>query len=117
MRSRVLVCEDIKNDIIIGLPSMKSYILLPMLTHHISGLQCYKICGDEEVAQAVKLGDSVSMTDRNRHKNIETARATSEKMRIYADRFQNGCREKAGNKRHTRGTAVTWKRYFTKLTP
>ena len=54
MRLRVLVCEDVKNDIIIDLPSMKAYNLLPVLTQHISGLQCCEICGDEEATRTVE---------------------------------------------------------------
>ncbi len=48
MRLRVLVCDDVKIDIIIGLPSIKAFDLLPVLTQHLSGIPCCEICGDEE---------------------------------------------------------------------
>jgi len=98
MRLRVLVCEDIRmTKLIIGLPSIKAYNLLSVLTQHIAGLQCCKICGEEEAAQAVELGDGVSLTNRrNGHKQIETARAMAEERTIYAKRNQERGREKVG---------------------
>ena len=97
MRLRVLVCDDVKIDIIIGLPSIKAFDLLPVLTQHISGLPCCEICGDEEADKTVELGDGVSMTyGHDGHKNIETARATSEERRIHAELNKNGGHEKRG---------------------
>ena len=66
MRLRVLVCDDVKIDIIIGLPSVKAFNLLPVLTQHISGVPCCEICGDEEAAQTVNLGDGVSIIRQRR---------------------------------------------------
>ena len=48
MRLGVLVCDDVKIDIIIGLPSIKAFNLLPALTQHIEGVPCCEICRDEE---------------------------------------------------------------------
>ena len=103
MRLRVLVCDDVKIDIIIGLPSIKAFALLPVLTQHLSGFPCCEICGDEETANTVELGDGVIMThDKDGHKRIETARATSEERRIHAERSNNGGHEKAGaNAQHS----------------
>ena len=73
MRLRVLVCEDIKIDIIIGLTSIKAFNLLPVLTQHIAGVPCCEICGDEEASRTVERNDGVSMTygsDGHTHSDI-----------------------------------------------
>jgi hypothetical protein len=62
MRLRVLICDDVKIDIIIGLPSIKSFNLLPVLTQHIAGVSCCEICGDEEALRTVERNNGVSMT-------------------------------------------------------
>ena len=36
---RVLVCRDVTTDLIIGLPSIKHFYLLPILIDHISTIQ------------------------------------------------------------------------------
>ena len=41
---RVLVCGDVTTDLIIGLPSIKHFNLLPILNDHISTIQCCEIC-------------------------------------------------------------------------
>ena len=67
--------------------------MLPVLTQHIVGLACNKICGDEESTWTVELGDGVSMTyGSDGQKHIVTAR---KRVRIYAERKQEGGREKA----------------------
>ena len=97
MRLRVLFCDDIKIGIIIGLPSIKAFNLLPVLTQHIAGVPCCEICEDEETSCTVELGDDVSMTyGSDGHTHIVTARATSEERRIYAEREKEGGCEKAG---------------------
>jgi hypothetical protein len=63
MRLRVLVCEDIKIDIIIGLPSIKAYNLLPVLTQHIAGVPCCEICGDEEASRTLDKHDGANGDD------------------------------------------------------
>ena len=101
MRLRVLVCDDVKIDIIIGLPSIKTFDLLPVLTQHISGLPCCEICGDEEADKTVELGDGVIMTyGQDGHEHIETSRATSER-RLHAQRSNYGGHEKARGERAT----------------
>jgi len=98
MRLRVSVCDDVKKDIIIGLPSIKAYNLLPVLTQHTAGVPCCEICGDEEASRTVELGDGVSMTyGSDGHTYIVTARATSEERKIYAERNKEGDREKQGH--------------------
>jgi len=62
MRLGVLVCDDVKIDIIIGLPSIKAFNLLPALTQHIEGVPCCEICRDEEASRTVERNDGVSMT-------------------------------------------------------
>jgi hypothetical protein len=103
MRLRVLVCDDVKIDIIIGLPSIKAFNLLPVLTQHISGLPCCEICGEMEADKTVELGEGVSMTyGHDVYKHIETARATSEERRIHAELNKNGGHERTGaNAQHS----------------
>jgi len=74
MRLIVLVCDHVKTDIIIGLPSIRAYNLLPVLTE----------CGDEGAEQAAELQDVARMTDSSSGiRYIETARATNEEKRTY----------------------------------
>ena len=97
MRLRVLLCDDVKVEIIIPLPSIKAYNFLLVLTQHIAGLPCCEICGDEEATRKVELKDGVTMTYfSDGHKHIVTARARSEERRIYAERNQEVGREIAG---------------------
>ena len=109
MRLRVLVCDDVKIDIIIRLPSIKAFDLLPHSTHTtLSGLPCCEICGDEEADKMVQLGDGVILTyGHDGHQHIETARATSEEMRIHAELNNEGAMKKQGPTRNTLSTATT----------
>jgi len=95
MRLRVLVCDDIKIDIIIGLPSIKDFNLLAVLTQHIAGVPCCEICGDEEASRTVEKHDGVSIRPgSDGHTHIDTARATSEERKLYAERNKEWGREK-----------------------
>ena len=87
----------------IGSSYIKAYNLLPVLTLHITELQCCDICGEEEAVQTVALG-GVSMTDSNGHRYIVTARETSEEGRplgTYAERNQEQGHEKQGCNRNS----------------
>ena len=108
MRLRVLVFDDVKISIFIGLSCIKAHNLLPVLIQHIAGVPYCEICGDEEATRTVELGDGVSMTyGSDGHKHIVTTRATSEERRIYAEKNQEGGMKKQGHKRNSRGTAAT----------
>jgi len=97
MRLRVLVCDDIKIDIIIGLPSIKAYNLLPVLTQHIAGVPCCEICGDEETSRTLDKHDGAKIRpggDVNTH--TDTARATSEERRLHAEQINERGHEGIG---------------------
>ena len=98
MHLRILVCDDVKTEIIIGLAFIKAYSHNTFPDYNAAEYARTKIA-----TRTVELGDGVSMTySSNGHKHIVIAPVTSEERRIYAER------EKQGYKRNTRGTAVTW---------
>jgi len=41
---RAIICRDIKSDLIIGLPSIQFYDLMPILNTHLATKICCEIC-------------------------------------------------------------------------
>ena len=57
IRLRVLVCDNVKTNLIIGLPSIKYYNLLPGLQQHILTRKCREICADIDSESGTIQGD------------------------------------------------------------
>jgi hypothetical protein len=51
---RAIICKDITSDLIIGLPSIKFYNLLPILQNHLSTLTCCEICSTKETDELLQ---------------------------------------------------------------
>ena len=68
---RVLVCKDVTTDLIIGLPSIKHFDLLPILNDHITTIPCCEICSNVEVAAAA--------SDTERRRDTPIARDATER--------------------------------------
>jgi hypothetical protein len=49
---RVLVCKDVTTVLIIGIPSIKHFDLLPILNDHTTTIPCCEICSNVETAAA-----------------------------------------------------------------
>jgi hypothetical protein len=77
---RVLVCKDVTTDLIIGLPSIKHFDLLPILNDHITTIPCCEICSNVEVAAAA--------SDTEKRRGTHIALDSAEK----SDTFDKGGR-------------------------
>ena len=68
---RVLVCKDVTTDLIIGLPSIKHFDLLPILNDHITTIPCCKIFSNVEAAAVA--------SDTERRRDIHIALDAAER--------------------------------------
>ena len=92
---RAIVCRDEKIDLIIGLPSILHYNLLPLLTTHININKCCKICtNNTNVDSIVSVAHILHKTGRNmlnseadktvapEYDNIDTMTATMQHLQM-----------------------------------
>ena len=81
---RVLVCKDVTTDLIIGLPSIKHFNLLPILNDHISTIPCCEICSNNEAGSQSRPRDRHG--DREKEEAVATRQGTSNRARYTAYR-------------------------------